>query len=96
MKTVEPERVRNQDIRRVQVAKETFEELGHSGVPGRIAELIGLYIIDVPDIKKRTKVADENFGVTSKSTKKRKNIPSSRKSMKGSRGKGKKSKHAEQ
>ena len=92
LETVEPGRVRNQDIRRVQIAKETFEELGHSGVPEMIAELIGSYIIDVPGIKKRTKVADEDFSVTSKSTKKRKNILSSRKSMKRSKRKGKKSK----
>ena len=96
LETVEPGRVRNQDIRRVQIAKETFEELGHSGVPEMIAELIGSYIIDVPGIKKSTKVADEDFSVTGKSTKKRKNILSSRKSMKRSKRKGKKSKPFEQ
>ena len=87
LETVEPERVRNPDIRRVQIAKETFEELGHSGVPEMIAELIGSYIIDVPDINKRTKVADEDFGVTSKSTKKRKDIISSPNSTKRSKSK---------
>ena len=92
LETAAPERIRNQDIRRVQIAKETFEELGHSGVPGMIAELIGSYIIDVPNIKMRTKVANEEFGTTNKSTKKRKNISGSRKSMKGSKRKGKKGK----
>jgi hypothetical protein len=42
--TAKPGGTRTRDIERAKIVKETFTKLGHSAVPGVIAETIGSYL----------------------------------------------------